>query len=278
MLKRIFPVLLAMFALTGVAAVTCGFEITNPPPVVTLQGYPSCATSPSTNQVLAFGGTNWCGSARLSLGKTLAGGDYGAFGDISAQPTTAGNAAYSASLAADADFRFEVIPGTGVQVGDGTVAPTTVIDETASWVGTTVATAHGGTGNTVGSVSFMYCASVGPAAAATDFAGCAGQTAAAVTTTENITTTPVDSTCTVLKLTVQQNINANTNVPVFTVDKNTVATALTCTIANGTRTCHDNTHNFTVVQGDLLDVKMANPASGAVSNEVMATIELECAP
>jgi len=41
---------------------------------------------------------------------------------------------------------------------------------------------------------------------------------------------------------------------VFTVQKNNVASALTCTIANNETTANDTTHSFTVVAGDRIDI------------------------
>ena len=49
---------------------------------------------------------------------------------------------------------------------------------------------------------------------------------------------------------------------VFTVDKNGVATTITCTVATGTQACSDTTHSVSFVQGDLISVH-ANKNGGS---------------
>jgi hypothetical protein len=60
---------------------------------------------------------------------------------------------------------------------------------------------------------------------------------------------------------------------VMTLRKNAVDTTITCTIGTGT-TCNDTTHNFTVVAGDLISLKMVTVGTETLAN-VRATWEKE---
>lgn len=60
---------------------------------------------------------------------------------------------------------------------------------------------------------------------------------------------------------------------VMTLRKNGVDTAVTCTVGTGT-TCSDTTHNFTVVAGDLISLKMVTVGTETIAN-VRATWEKE---
>lgn len=51
----------------------------------------------------------------------------------------------------------------------------------------------------------------------------------------------------------------------FTVFKNGVGTGVTCTIAAGSTSCHDTTHNFSVVAGDRIEIESNPGASPATS-------------
>lgn len=81
------------------------------------------------------------------------------------------------------------------------------------------------------------------------------------------TRTPVSKAATVDTLYVVASADpGNTKTYTYTVMKNGVATALTCTITgNGTtsKTCNDTTHSFTTAAGDELGMKLVASASAA---------------
>jgi hypothetical protein len=60
----------------------------------------------------------------------------------------------------------------------------------------------------------------------------------------------------------------------FTVYKNGVATALTCTIAAGGTTASDNTHTVAVAAGDLIGVRDDGGTSTNISGAAMASVLL----
>lgn len=57
----------------------------------------------------------------------------------------------------------------------------------------------------------------------------------------------------------------------WTAYKNNVATALTCTVANGQTACNDVTHSFTVAAGDYVTLKSGTTAS---SSETLANVSV----
>ena len=57
----------------------------------------------------------------------------------------------------------------------------------------------------------------------------------------------------------------------WTVYKNNVATALTCTVASGATTCNDVSHSFAAAAGDYLTVKSSTTAS---SSETLANVSV----
>ena len=62
------------------------------------------------------------------------------------------------------------------------------------------------------------------------------------------------------------------NTTVYTWRKNAMDTAVTCTITGASATtCNDVTHTFTVIQGDLIDVKAVTTGTPAANTVVMAT-------
>jgi hypothetical protein len=82
--------------------------------------------------------------------------------------------------------------------------------------------------------------------------------------------------CTLRNLYVRQNTGAgNGNAIVYTVRKNGVATALTCSLASTANDGNDVAHTVAFAQGDLIDVVITKAASvGTSPSAVVASVEL----
>jgi hypothetical protein len=68
------------------------------------------------------------------------------------------------------------------------------------------------------------------------------------------------------------NVTGGTNLDMLTVFKNGSSTALTCTIAAGTKTCSDTVHSVSVVPGDQISYQFITATSDTAAN-VGASVE-----
>jgi hypothetical protein len=75
---------------------------------------------------------------------------------------------------------------------------------------------------------------------------------------------------------VRQNTGAgNGNAIVYTVRKNGVATALTCSLASTANDSNDVAHTVAFAQGDLIDIMITKALSvGTSPSNVVASVEL----
>ncbi len=126
----------------------CGFSLTQPAPASSIQKKPICTGAPGANNVLQFASGQWCDTASLTLTSILLG--YSASSGYSLEVLTpaTGDAILVAGVTGDTQARYELLPGTGIQIGGGSAPPTTVINESHQWVGAAVGTGFGGTGLT----------------------------------------------------------------------------------------------------------------------------------
>ncbi len=113
-----------------------------------LQGNPICTDTPTADSALVWTGADWCGSALPTLRTLqLTQRTIDTFGLI----ITADNAnqpVLQSKASGDSDYRFQYQIGTGLEIGNGTAAPTLVIDESGNWKGNAVTSASGIVGYT----------------------------------------------------------------------------------------------------------------------------------
>jgi len=128
----------------------CGFNVTQPAPAGSIQGYPFCSTAPSGNQLLQMSGSNWCGSDKVVLKTAWFHGAGAGDGNLEVSTTTTAHDALQLQVYGDSNWRLAYRTGTGLRIGDGTGGPTTVINESQQWVGAPIGPTYGGTGVTVG--------------------------------------------------------------------------------------------------------------------------------
>ncbi len=125
--------------------------------------------------------------------------------------------------------------------------------------------AHGGTGATVGATSNIGGAAGGIIANLTFFTCPEGATigaAAAETATEEIL---CSNAATLSNYYVRCDAPGGTETTSFTVMKNGVATAITCTVTGAATTANDLTHTFTVAAGDRLSIKIITSTASATT-------------
>lgn len=128
----------------------CGFSLSMPAPAGSIQGYPFCTTAPTGTGFLRFNGANWCNTRDVTVSYVWATDPNGITGYIEVGTPASADIGFASKVYNDPTWRFIEAPGTGLQIGDGTIAPTTVINESKQWVGAPIGTAYGGTGVTVG--------------------------------------------------------------------------------------------------------------------------------
>ena len=114
------------------------------------------------------------------------------------------------------------------------------------------------------------------AANTTDFVACGETPALALITSEASSQSIVPCTGVLSNLYVKITSAANTHTPVITVDNATSGSTLTCTVANTATTCNDTSHNPAITAGDLLSVKLANPASANATGIAYISYRMNC--
>jgi hypothetical protein len=120
---------------------------------------------------------------------------------------------------------------------------------------------------------FAFCSGTATSTA-TLFLFDAGATTVACTDTTELLSIPVASAGTIRNLRVKSGTAGfAAGSGVMTLRKNAVDTTITCTVGTGT-TCSDTTHNFTVVAGDLISLKMVTVGTETLAN-VRASWEKE---
>ncbi len=211
-------------------------------PICSTLIHPNAAT---LGDLIAATSTNSLGSiADVAVNQVLASGGVGALPAYTATPTISG-----ANITA---------------LNAGNISTGTLV------------TGRGGTGQTTGATSFCMGTSATIAAANTDFIACGENPGVTVIATETNDQQLIPAVCTISNLSVKLTAAANTNVPVITVDKNTTGQTLTCTVANTATTCTDVTHSFTTAAGDLLSVKLVNPAGANATGVVYMAFQINC--
>lgn len=168
-----------------------------------------------------------------------------------------------------------VVDSTGTVINFGKASATTAAyNETIQLVT--------GSGNVVDSFTTSFYMGTAPAIAATvtnyvGFGEAGGSTAIAAEANGQYM---IPAVCTISNLRVKVTTAVNANHPVITVDKNTTGQTLTCTVDNvapdTTTYCQDLAHTFTTAAGDLLSVKLVNPASANSTGVVYVAFQINC--
>ena len=113
-----------------------------------LQGNPICTGGVTKNAALIWNGTQWCGNTAPQFTTLNVANASGASDYMQTQGDASPGIVFDLGFSSNTFNSLQYVVGTGLEIGNGTVAPTLVINESQQWKGAAIATSNGGTGLT----------------------------------------------------------------------------------------------------------------------------------